>query len=396
MEDRTVRYVDEAEPSRREPLDAKRVEARYRDLLESMPDGIVMVDGGGQIVFANGHAEQIFGYGSGELAERPVELLLPDRFHAAHFGHRARYFGQPRPRAMGAGLDLYGRRKDGTEIPVEISLSPLRLENTTVVMSAIRDVSDRRRIEQELREKNVALAEASRAKDRFLASMSHELRTPLNAIIGFTGTLLMRLPGPLTPDQEKQLRTVQASARHLLSLISDLLDIAKISAGRLELLAEIVDCGRVVEDVVATLRPEADRKSLALTVAADGDLPPVRADPRALSQIVINLAQNAIKFTDRGHVRIGVRRCDVLSRDGIAIDVEDSGPGIRPEDRALLFEAFSRVPRNDRRHHEGTGLGLHLSRQLAELMGGRITLRSELGRGSVFTLELPGESSASG
>jgi protein-histidine pros-kinase len=396
MDDRTVRHVDEAALSPREPLDAKRVAEHYRDLLESMPDGIVMVDRAGRILLANSHAERLFGYGRGELEDRPVELLLPYRFHAAHFGHRERYFGQPRTRAMGAGLDLYGQRKDGSEIPVEISLSPIRLDETTIVVSAIRDVSDRKRIEQELRDKNVALAEASRAKDRFLASMSHELRTPLNAIIGFTGTLLMRLPGPLTPDQEKQLRTVQASARHLLSLISDLLDIAKISAGRLELATELVDCRRVVEDVVATLRPEAERKGLSLALSIDDTLPAVRADARALAQIVINLAQNAIKFTDRGHVRVDVRRSGALAVHGIAISVEDTGPGIRAEDQALLFEAFARVPRRDRRHHEGTGLGLHLSRQLAELMGGRITLSSEPGKGSTFTLELPADASFGG
>ncbi len=395
MDDRTVRHIDEAAPSSREPLDAKRVAEHYRDLLESMPDGIVMVDRAGRILLANSHAERLFGYGRGELEDRPIELLLPYRFHAAHFGHRERYFGQPRTRAMGAGLDLYGQRKDGSEIPVEISLSPVRLDDTTIVVSAIRDVSERKRIEQELRDKNVALAEASRAKDRFLASMSHELRTPLNAIIGFTGTLLMRLPGPLTPEQEKQLRTVQTSARHLLSLISDLLDIAKIAAGRLELAPERVDCRRVVEDVVATLRPEAERKGLSLALSMDDALPAVRADARALSQIVINLAQNAIKFTDRGHVRIDVRRSSALA-DGIAIDVEDTGPGIRGEDQPLLFEAFSRVPRRDRRHHEGTGLGLHLSRQLAELMGGRITLSSAFGKGSTFTLELPADASFGG
>jgi PAS domain S-box-containing protein len=389
MDDRTVEDFDPAVPSQPATLDAKRVATRYRDLLESMPDGIVLVDADGRILFANSRAERIFGYGSGELAGKPVELLLPDRFHAAHLGHRRGYFGQPRTRAMGAGLDLYGRRKDGTELPVEISLSPIRFDDTTLVLSAIRDVSDRKRIEQELRDKNVALAEASRAKDRFLASMSHELRTPLNAIIGFTGTLLMRLPGPLTADQEKQLRTVQSSARHLLSLISDLLDIAKIEAGRLELSPELVDCRRVVEDVVATLRPEAERKGLALSVAVDDDVPLVRADPRALSQIVINLAQNAVKFSDAGSVRIDVRRCaGAAGNKVVAIGVEDTGPGIRVEDQALLFEAFARVPRRDRRHHEGTGLGLHLSRQLAELMGGRITLQSEFGKGSTFTLEL--------
>ena len=257
-------------------------------------------------------------------------------------------------------------------------------------MSAIRDISDRKHIERELREKNVALEEASRAKDRFLASMSHELRTPLNAIIGFTGTLLMRLPGPLTPDQDRQLRTVQRSAKHLLSLISDLLDVAKIEAGKMKLVREPTDCRHVVEDVAATLRPEAEKKGLALTVMLPDEPVSVHTDRRALTQIVINLVQNAIKFTEHGSVRIEVARRIATAGNGkvAAISVADTGLGIRPTDQAKLFEAFARVEGPDRRQLEGTGLGLHLSRQLAELMGARITLQSDYGSGSTFTLEL--------
>ncbi len=370
--------------------DTKQVEGRYRDVLESTPDGIVMVNPTGHIVFTNSHAQELFGYGRGELHGKPIEMLLPQRFRAAHFGHRAKYFEEPRTRAMGAGLELYGLRKDGAEFPVEISLSPMQMDETALVMSAIRDISDRKHIERELREKNVALEEASRAKDRFLASMSHELRTPLNAIIGFTGTLLMGLPGPLTPDQDRQLRTVQRSAKHLLSLISDLLDVAKIEAGKMKLVREPTDCRHVVEDVAATLRPEAEKKGLALTVTLPDEPVSVHTDRRALSQIVINLVQNAIKFTEHGSVRIEVARRIAAAGNGnvAAISVADTGLGIRPTDQAKLFEAFARVEGPDRRQLEGTGLGLHLSRQLAELMGARITLQSDYGSGSTFTLEL--------
>ena len=367
--------------------DTKQVEARYRSLLESTPDGIVMVNPTGHIVFTNSHAQALFGYGRGELHGKPIEMLLPQRFRAKHFGHRAKYFEEPRTRAMGAGLELYGLRKDGAEFPVEISLSPMQMDETILVMSAIRDISDRKRIEQELREKNVQLVEASRAKDRFLASMSHELRTPLNAIIGFTGTLLMRLPGPLTPDQDKQLRTVQSSAKHLLSLINDLLDVAKVQGGKVELGREPIDCRHVVEEVVATLRPEAEKKGLAFTATVPDETVSVHTDRRALSQIVINLTQNAIKFTDRGSVHVSISQHGTAADKVVAISVEDTGLGIRPQDQAKLFDAFSRV-QGHRRDLEGTGLGLHLSRQLAELMGAKITLRSEYGKGSIFTLEL--------
>jgi PAS domain S-box-containing protein len=368
--------------------DAKLMEARFRDLLESTPDGIVMANPTGHIVIANSQAETLFGYDPGELRGMSVDILLPERFRGAHVGHRSNYFTQPRKRAMGSGLDLAGMRKDGTEFPIEISLSPLRTEESAFVMSAIRDISERKLFERTLQEKNLELAAANQAKDRFLASMSHELRTPLNAIIGFTGTLLMKLPGPLTPDQYKQLRTVQTSARHLLALINDLLDVAKIEAGKVELNAEPVDCCAVLEEVAATLRQQAELKGLALTMALPGSPLMWTTDRRALAQIVINLAGNAIKFTESGSVmlRLQLHRHD--GADSLLIAVQDTGVGIPEEDQPKLFGAFSRVGSLRPRAAEGTGLGLHLSQRLAELLGGHIDFVSEVGKGSTFTLHL--------
>ncbi len=364
--------------------DAKLMEARFRDLLESTPDGIVMANPTGHIVIANSQAESLFGYEAGELRGKPVDILLPERYRRAHVGHRSNYFLQPRKRAMGSGLDLAGVRKDGTEFPIEISLSPLRTEESAFVMSAIRDISERKRFERALQEKNLELASANQAKDRFLASMSHELRTPLNAIIGFTGTLLMGLPGPLTPDQYKQLRTVQTSARHLLALINDLLDVAKIEAGKVNLAMAPVDCCSVIDEVVATLKIQAEAKSLQLSAVLPATPLVWTTDRRALSQIVLNLAGNAVKFTDAGSVIVTLGVAD----DALQVVIEDTGAGIPQEEQAKLFAPFSQAGSMRPRAAEGTGLGLHLSQRLAELLGGRITFESALGKGSRFVLRL--------
>jgi signal transduction histidine kinase len=244
-------------------------------------------------------------------------------------------------------------------------------------------------INREIALKNLELAEASRMKSAFIANMSHELRTPLNAIIGFTGALLMKLPGPLTTEQDKQLNTIRTSARHLLSLINDILDVAKIEAGKVTLELQKVQCQSVVRDVVDTLRPLALQKNLTLELDL-ADTPIVlETDQRALTQILLNLGNNAIKFTETGSVRVSLTQRQGEGQQMIEFSVTDSGAGIREEDQTKLFQAFSQLDSTSTRHAEGAGLGLYLCQNLANLIGGSLFFKSDFGRGSVFTLALP-------
>ena len=372
-----------------QPLSLSDIAGSRLPLLEHAPDATVIVDADGRIQLVNAQTERLFGYYREELIGKPVEMLIPARYHGRHVGERHAYHTDPRVRPMGVGLELNGLRKDGSEFPVEVSLSPVVMKDGTFVASAIRDVTERKAFERRLHELNAELEAASRAKDDFLASMSHELRTPLNAIIGFTGTLLMKLPGPLNEEQERQLHIVQWSARHLLSLINDILDIAKIESGKMELHFEAVPVKEVVKDVAASLAALASEKGLEFTSTVSGDGESAVTDRRALRQILLNLTNNAVKYTEKGSVRIDARGATWHGRPAIEVSVTDTGVGIKPEDRRRLFEAFEQLEPLHALHAEGTGLGLFLCRNLTAMLGGELKMTSEYGSGSTFTLFLP-------
>ncbi|HTV91476.1 MAG TPA: ATP-binding protein [Verrucomicrobiae bacterium] len=357
-------------------------------LLEYAPDATILVDAEGKIRLVNAQTERLFGYYREELIGRPIEMLIPARYRGRHVGERKGYYGDPHVRPMGIGMELNGLRKNGSEFPVEISLSPVSTREGTFVSASVRDSTERKTLERQLRELNAALEGANRAKDSFLASMSHELRTPLNAIIGFTGTLLMQLPGPLTAEQERQLEIVQSSARHLLSLINDILDLAKIESGKVELTFEPISAKDVVDAVSSSLAALAAEKQLEFTthVTVDGE---ITTDRRALTQILLNLTNNALKYTECGSVRIDVRATSYNEKPAVAFSVSDTGIGIKPDDQERLFKAFEQLDRSNTRRYEGTGLGLYLCRNLAQLLGGELMVTSEFGKGSTFTFTLP-------
>lgn len=252
----------------------------------------------------------------------------------------------------------------------------------------IKEKIESKKIKQELDALKANKAQkANSAKDKFLATISHELRTPLNAIIGYTGILLMRLPGALNAEQEKQLKIIQNSSKHLLSLINDILDLSKIESGKIELNLEHIDCHQIIQEVINTVMPSCETKGLTLHYNAPPKTINLKTDPRTFTQIILNLTNNAVKFTEKGSIKIEVDH----KQNEVIIKVADTGIGIKPEDSGKLFQVFQQIPLSAGKFTEGTGLGLHLSQKLANLLNGRIEFESIFGQGSCFSLILPCE-----
>jgi PAS domain S-box-containing protein len=369
-----------------------RTEHRFQELLEAAPDSIIEVDGKGRIVLLNLATEKLFGYARDELLGQPVEVLVPEDFRAVHASHRDHYLQGPVTRPMGTGLTLQGRRKDGSSFPVEISLSPVKSEGGVRVTAIIRDISERKRAEEQLsamqeaytRELELRKREAERAnqlKSEFLASMSHELRTPLHTIIGFSELLAEELKGRLNDDQKRFVDHIHKDSMHLLELIDDILDLSKIEAGRLELRQEVFEIAPALEEALSSIRPRAGAKSIEIATGVPAGAA-IFADRLRFKQILYNLLSNAVKFTpEGGKVSIAAKCVDDL----VEISVSDTGIGIPKKEHQAIFDKFHQAGATTRGVREGTGLGLAITRQLVEQHGGSIRVESEPGKGSRFT-----------
>ncbi|HEY4243233.1 MAG TPA: PAS domain S-box protein [Kofleriaceae bacterium] len=491
----------------------------YERLFEYAPDAILIVGTDGRIRLVNAQTEALFGYARAELVGQPLELLVPNRFRGGHAAHMHAYFAQPSPRPMGSGLRLFGRRKDGVELPIEVSLSPQRGDDGAMVAASIRDISERRALEakaalvtdrlrsavesiedafalfdgddnlvmcnstfrgligdsvhgplvglpyaaildgwlgavaftdardrarfredrlarhaveatstfevalldgrtlrvidrrtaehgmvktivdrtederraKELGEARQAAEAASAAKSEFLSSMSHELRTPLNAILGFAQLLERDQREPLSTRHRDRVGHILRGGEHLLRLIDDILDLARIEAGRVAISLEPVDVAELLEELRRTLEPIGARQQIALAIDPAVGLPPVHADRTRLSQILMNLGSNAIKYNrPGGSVRFSVERTPAAR---LRVTVTDTGHGIPATEHGKLFQPFQRAGQ-ETGPIEGTGIGLVITKRLAELMHGAVGFRSVEHEGSAFWVELPIETEA--
>lgn len=369
----------------------KKVEMMFRGLLESAPDAMVITDHDGRIVMVSAQTEKLFQFGRHEMVGQKVEMLMPERYRAKHVSHRVEYSTTLRQRPMGSGRELHGLRKDGSEFPIEVGLSPLQTLDGVLISSAIRDVTEAKRREASLVAARAEADVANRAKSDFISRMSHELRTPLNAVIGYAQMLELDREDTLTETQKDYCSHILSSSNHLLGLVNEVLDLAQIEAGNLHLSLERINVATALTEIEKMMAPIAGRAGVKLTMGYPSGVPDIQADDLRLRQVLVNLISNAIKYNRSGGAVSVSARAEAGNR--VRLAVTDSGFGIGEDEQERLFEPFTRLGA-EHANIEGIGLGLAISRRLVEAMHGTIGFKSARGKGSTFWVELPVDAAA--
>ena len=365
----TVRELQPDDPS----------EAYFRTLLDSAPDAMIIVDRKGRMAIVNEQAERMFGYGRGELLGRKIEMLLPEQLRKEHQDFRKTFVADPEGRPMGLGRNLVARRSDGTEFPVEISLSPAVTSSGTFVSSVIRDVTERKRMEQEINEARLEAERANKANSAFLAAASHDLRQPVQALSLLNGALRRTVTNARALDM---IESQEHSLTAMTNLLNSLLDISRLDAGAITPEIEDFPIQRLIDRLSAEFGRQASHKGLVFI--AESCTSTICSDPNLLSEIIQNLVSNAIRYTEKGSVRLVCSYLDGHCR----IEVRDTGIGIEKDQLEAIFQEFHQGT-SPSASKEGFGLGLAIVRRLADLLEHEVGVESTPGKGSCFSVTVP-------
>lgn len=363
--------------------DLKEREARISSIVNTTVDGIITIDEERIIESFNQAAEKIFGYKAGEVIGNNVSILMPEPHRSGHDQYVQTYLKSGKSKVLGAAWEVLGRRKDGSMFPIELSVSEADLGARRIFTGILRDITERKKAEEELQKAKETAESANQAKSDFLAGMSHEIRTPMNAIVGMA-ELMMETP--LNDEQKRYVETLQNAGENLLNIINDILDISKIEAGYLELESTKFNLQELLDKACDIMAMRAHDKGIGLSCNV---LPEVSVhligDPVRLRQVILNLLGNALKFTDKGEVVLEVsKQISDSTTVTLLFSVRDTGIGIPEEKIDKIFEKFTQADSSTTRKYGGTGLGLTISRRLVELMGGTISVTSKVGEGSTF------------
>jgi PAS domain S-box-containing protein len=374
-------------PDGREDDPLREFDARFRLAVETLGEGVIITDAEDRIVYVNSRMAQISGHEREAMVGQDVmHLLVPEEEQAAYAERMAL-----RMQGVSEQYEVSFRKKDGERFWAAVNGSPLHDASGRIVgtVGAVMDITERKRIEEALVAAVDAAEDASRAKSAFLANMSHELRTPLNAIIGYSEMLQEELGERSQEDLVPDVVKIHGAGKHLLRLINDILDVSKIEAGKMDLLPEVFDAAALVRDAASTIRRLVESQANTLHVRCDEGIGLMKADLTRVRQVLLNLLSNASKFTQGGRVSLEADRITMNGGAWVRFRVRDTGIGMSPEQLARLFKAFTQADVSTTRRYGGTGLGLVISRQLCQMMGGEVTVESEPGVGSTFTVLLP-------
>lgn len=369
--------------------DLQQLEARFSEILRIAPEGIISVDSSGNILMFNDAAENIFGYERDQVIGQSLDILLPETVRGVHGRYLQNFIDGPETtRMMGGRGDINGRRRDGSIFPAEASISKLHTSGQTILTVTMHDITERKETDERLQLALREAQQADKAKQGFLASMSHELRTPLNAIMGFSEMIELEIFGAIGNDRYSDyIHDISASANHLLTLVNDMLDIAKIEAGKLDLDMEYVDLAEVATEAARELSVLIEQKGLNFGGVTDRYRETVYADSRAVRQILVNLLTNAMKFTpDGGGIGVSISPSE---GDFVHVLVWDTGIGIAEDDLEKVLSPFTQTGDIQVAREGGTGLGLAIVKSLVELHGGWITVESAVGEGTRVHVYLP-------